>query len=52
VEIVEHCTLSKSETRLDWEATVINPGTFTAPEPLGSLHFIWMHGEKIDPFGR
>ena len=50
VEITERFTLSADETRLDWEATVIDRETFTEPVVPQKMHWIWVPGEEIKPF--
>ena len=50
VEIVERFTLSEDETRLDWEATVYDEGTFTEPMVMPDLHWEWVPGEQLKPY--
>lgn len=47
VEIFERFTLSEDEARLDWEATVVDPETFTEPVMMPELHWEWMPGEEL-----
>ncbi|MFP6827805.1 MAG: DUF6152 family protein [Gammaproteobacteria bacterium] len=48
-EIVELFTLSESDTRLDWEATVTDSLNFTEPVTL-SGYWGWVPGEQIKPY--
>jgi hypothetical protein len=50
VEIVERFTLSEDETRLDWTATVVDPGTFTEPVAMPELHWEWIPGEEVKEY--
>lgn len=50
VEIVERFTLSEDETRLDWAATLTDPGTFTEPITMAELHWEWIPGNTIKPY--
>ena len=50
MQVVERFTLSEDETRLDWEATVTDPETFTEPVSRRNLHFASVPGEEIKPF--
>ena len=50
MQVAERFTLSEDETRLDWEATVTDPETFTEPVSRRNLHFAWVPGEEIKPF--
>lgn len=47
VEIVERFTLAEDETRLDWEATVVDSETFTEPVVMPGLHWDWVPGEEL-----
>jgi hypothetical protein len=47
VEILERFTLAADETRLDWEATVVDPETFTEPVVMPELHWEWVPGEEL-----
>ena len=49
-QITERFTLSADETRLDWEATVTDPGTFTEPVTPELMHWVWVPGEEVKPF--
>ncbi|MCZ6586300.1 MAG: hypothetical protein O6930_09820, partial [Gammaproteobacteria bacterium] len=48
-EIVERFTLSDDESRLDWNATIIDPVNFTEPVTL-SGYWAWVPGEQIKPY--
>ncbi len=50
VEIVEAFTLSENNTRLDWTATLTDPGTFTEPVALPEMHWDWIPGQEIKPY--
>lgn len=50
VEIVEAFTLSENDTRLDWAATLTDPGTFTEPVALPEMHWDWIPGQAIKPY--
>lgn len=50
VEIVEAFTLSENDTRLDWTATLTDPGTFTEPVALPEMHWDWIPGQAIKPY--
>ncbi len=50
VVIVERYTLSEDETRLDWLATVTDPGTFTQPIEMPDLHWEWVPGEDLKTY--
>ena len=45
MQVVERFTLSEDETRLEWEATVTDPETFTKPVSRRNLHLAWVPGE-------
>ena len=49
-KIIERFTLSEDASRLDWEATVIDPETFTEPVSTQKMHWAWVPGEEIKPF--
>lgn len=49
-KIIERFTLSEDASRLDWEATVIDPETFTEPVSPQKMHWAWVPGEEIKPF--
>ena len=50
VEIVERFTLSTDETRLDWAATLVDPGTFTEPVTMHDMHWEWIPANVIKPY--
>lgn len=47
--VVERFTLSEDESRLDYTATITDPGSFTAPVTLTGF-WEWIPGEQIRPF--
>ncbi len=49
-QILERFTLSEDANRLDWEATVIDPETFTEPVSPQKMHWAWVPGEEVKPF--
>ena len=49
-QIIERFTMSEDASRLDWEATVIDPETFTEPVSPQKMHWAWVPGEEIKPF--
>ncbi len=49
-KIIERFTLSEDASRLDWEATVIDPETFTEPVSPQKMHWAWVPGAEIKPF--
>ena len=49
VEIVERFMISDDEQRLDYQATVTDPETFTEPAVLYQ-HWVWIPGEEIKPY--
>lgn len=48
--VTERFTLGVNETKLDLEATLIDPETLTEPVSLRTQHFEWAPGDKIKPF--
>ncbi len=48
--ITERFTMSEDASRLDWEATVIDPETFTEPVSPRNMHWAWVPGEEIKPY--
>jgi hypothetical protein len=50
VGIRERFSLSPDETRLTWEATVIDPEVFTAPVTPENMHWTWVPGEEVKAF--
>ena len=50
VEVVERFTLSADARSLDWEATVTDPGTLTAPVVAFTTRWEWIPGETIKPY--
>lgn len=50
VEVVERFTLSQDERSLDWEATVVDPGTMTEPVVAFTTRWAWVPGETLQPY--
>lgn len=50
VKIVERFTLSADEEHLDYDVTVTDPATFTAPAKISGGQWEWTPGEEIKPF--
>ncbi len=49
LEMLERFTLSEDENRLDYELTVTDPWTFTAPAVLTG-YYLWAPGLRVEPF--
>ena len=38
------------DTRLDWVAAVVDPGTLTEPITMPEMHWDWAPGEALKPY--
>ena len=47
VEILERFSLTEDDTRLTWQATVLDPETFTEPVAMPELRWEWVPGEEL-----
>lgn len=49
LEVLEHYTVSADGNRLDWDATITDPGVFTEPVVFNG-YMEWFRGEEVKPY--
>ena len=49
-KIIERFSLGENQSTLDWEATIVDPETFTEPVTTATTHWKWVPGEEIQPY--
>ena len=49
-EIAERFSFEEDQRTLSWEATIVDPETFTEPLTVPPVHWKWVPGEEIQPY--